>query len=640
MQPKQRRYILENIGKKPIREIAQDLKLKERQIRKFLEGQSTKGQIQKPNQQAITHPPQKAHTAVSLCLIALFGFILYANSLNGKFIWDDVYLIENNAYIHEISSANIRNIFTKNILDDANEGLIFYRPVQMLSYMLDYSLWRFNVFGYHLTNVLLHILVALCVYFLISFFYTDHLLALFTALLFAACPLHAEAVAYISGRADLLASLFALLCFLAYIASLRFERIFPLIMMPLFYAIAIFSRENSLVLIGAFLFFNYMFKKKANLKAFLPIIAVSLSYLAIRWMISGSLFPPAAAITFPQRIAGFFAALASYISLLLLPFPLHMEYGTKIFSWNSFPVVIGLILFAFLAAFFRKEIRKKSQAALSIGWFFIFLLPQANLYPVNAYMAEHWLYLPSIGFCLLGAKLFVYLWRAENLKKLAFFSLTAALIYYSFLTIRQNRYWQNPITFYEKTLAHAPRSSRLYNMLAIAYIASGRNKEAAEASKKAITSHPEYYKAYNTLATAYMNMGQNEEALRIYLKALDVNPNYPEAYFNNGILYQKIGKINEAVASYQKAIALRPNYTKAYLNLGNALSEINRIDESIAAYEKAITLNPKDGCLYNNLALIYFQAKKYGRAIEFSEKAKQLGVLNPALLKDLQPYRS
>lgn len=146
---------------------------------------------------------------LSIALIIILGFIAYGNSLNGKFIWDDFNLVRDNRHIR--NSSNITGIFTQDIGAGAAEKYNFYRPLQMFTYMIDYSLWKLNVKGYHLTNTILHILAALVIYWLIDILFRDNLLSLFTSLFFVACPIHSEAVSYISGRADSLVTLFMLL---------------------------------------------------------------------------------------------------------------------------------------------------------------------------------------------------------------------------------------------------------------------------------------------------------------------------------------------------------------------------------------------------------------------------------------------
>ena len=140
---------------------------------------------------------------------------VYCRVARGEFVFDDNHLIKNNQYIK--SGLSLANILIGKIKVDVEEKYSSYRPITMLTFAMDYSLWGLNERGYHVTNTILHILVALAIYWLISIFYRDNTLALLTGLLFVAHPIHTEAVAYVAGRGDSLAALFVLLCIIFYI---------------------------------------------------------------------------------------------------------------------------------------------------------------------------------------------------------------------------------------------------------------------------------------------------------------------------------------------------------------------------------------------------------------------------------------
>ena len=152
--------------------------------------------------------------SISIVLIVLIGLAVYSNSLKGQFLWDDEGLIQYNPHIK--NWGYLSKIFISNLRAGAGDSTNFYRPVQVFTYLIDYSLWKLNVIGYHMTNVLLHILVALSIYWLIQILFGDRILSLLTALFFVVHPIHTEAITYISGRADPLAALFILLCFIFY----------------------------------------------------------------------------------------------------------------------------------------------------------------------------------------------------------------------------------------------------------------------------------------------------------------------------------------------------------------------------------------------------------------------------------------
>ena len=176
-------------------------------------------------------------TLTSIFLIIILGFIVYSNSLDGKFVTDDFALVKDNIYIKD--RAHLPKIFSKDIKIEGEKKYYYYRPVPLVTYMIDYSLWRLDVRGYHFSNTLFHILVALAIYWLMHVFFKDNILSLLTSILFIVHPIHTEAVAYISGRADLLAVLFMLLSFIFYVKYLDSKNIKTYILMSASYLSAI-----------------------------------------------------------------------------------------------------------------------------------------------------------------------------------------------------------------------------------------------------------------------------------------------------------------------------------------------------------------------------------------------------------------
>ncbi|MBU1147116.1 MAG: tetratricopeptide repeat protein, partial [Candidatus Omnitrophica bacterium] len=439
---------------------------------------------------------------IAIFLISIFGSTVYVNSLNNEFTWDDEWLVENNVHIRNWS--NTTKIFMEDVGAGAGGKYHFYRPVQIFTYMIDYSLWKLNVRGYHFTSILLHILAALTIYWLINILFKDNLLSLCTSILFVVHPIHTEAVTYISGRSDSLATIFMLVCIIFYIKYLRRAGNKVYIFMIISYTLALLSKENSLILPALILLYTFAFKEKLKVKGFLPIVSIAFIFVLLRSTVLESLsFQTSYTTTLFQRIPGFFVAITNYIRLMFLPFNLHMEYGNKLFNLSNPKAMAGLLILVSLLIYaFRK---KKANVLIffSIFWFFIALLSVSNLYPINAYMAEHWMYLPSIGFFLILSKGLNYIYRTKNLRIFAVGLMIGLLAFYSYLTLRQNNYWKEPIAFYERILKYAPDSCKIYNNLGVAYMNLGNKKEAISSYKKAIEIDPDYSEAYNNLGVAY-----------------------------------------------------------------------------------------------------------------------------------------
>ncbi|RKY42214.1 MAG: hypothetical protein DRP85_03685 [Candidatus Makaraimicrobium thalassicum] len=619
-------------------------------------------------------PVKKGAIFASIALIIVLGFAVYGNSLGGDFLWDDGYLVEDNAYTRDWSHTG--DFFsgeqsTKTIAPQFS----FYRPFQMITYVMDYSLWGLDVRGYHLTNILLHVSVALALFWMVNILFGDVLLSFLTGLFFVTHPVHTEAVSYISGRSDPLAALFMLLCFIFYVKELNSQKKRFYFLMILAYIGALLSRETAMILVALLLLYHFVFGRKIEFKGFLSLSGITFIYILLRLTaLRGLLAVSAVPTHFSQRFPGFFAAITGYTRLLTLPVHLHMEYGAELFKLSEPETITGVLLVLFFLVYAWGKRKSSKLLFFSVFWFFLALLPVSNLYPVNAYMAEHWLYLPSIGFFLLLAGGVCWLYRSRSLKICSMVLMIYIPLFYAYSTVKQNGYWSDRITFYERTLRYAPDSVRVHNNLGNAYLKAGRKEEAiasyknalavdpgyAEAYynlgsvyvdtgrkeeaislfKKAVMIDPDYAEAYYNLGNAYVDTGREKEAIAFYEKALEVDPDYAEAYNNLGVAYAAAGRRDEAVASYRKALAINPAHAGAYTNLGIVYAAAGKNEEAIAMYTKALRIDPDFAAAYNNLAAAYYYEGQYARAIRYCDKAVKLGLkVPPKLLEMLEPYR-
>jgi len=577
---------------------------------------------------------------LKIAVIIILGFISYANSIDGKFIWDDNGLIKNNLYIR--SWSNTPKIVTQDIGAGSLSSSNFYRPVQIISYLTDYSYWGLRVRGYHLTNILLHILAAVAFYWFIGTIFHYGALAFIASLLFVTHPIHTEAVSYISGRADSLALLFILLTMVWYVKSLVSNKIKYYILAILSYALAIFSKENSIILPALILLYHYIFAKKLKLGYFLWILGVTLGYIFLRLATLSYTIPDIATpVSLIQRIPGFFVAVTEYIKLLLFPFNLHMEYGNRLFTFSDPQAIFGMLSCALLLVFSFHKHRSNKILSFSILWFFITILPFSNIYIINeSYMMEHWLYMPSLGFFLILASGACYPLKNKTAALLLRVLTAGLIIFYAYLTIKQNEYWREPVDFYKRTLQYAPRSWRFYNELGNEYINVDSDIEAITAYNKALEINPNLAGVYNNLGNVYRKKGRPTEALLMYNKAQEINLSLARQYYEKAKAYLDSGKKREAAIFYEKALALDPYNLKSYNTLASVYIMSGKYSRAITLLKQALEIAPGFALTHNNLSAAYYYERKYDLAIKHCDIAVGLGYdVTPKLLELLTPYR-
>lgn len=522
-------------------------------------------------------------------LIIILGIVIYANSLEGGFIWDDNILVRDNTFIK--SWSHLPEIFTKDLGAGSGVTYNFYRPIFTLSLLINHSISGLDVTGYHLTNILLHILVALSIYWLITILFKDRLISLLTSILFIAHPVHSEVVANITVRGDALAALFVLLTLITYIKFIDGKKIALIVTALFLYTLALLSKENALILPLLLLLYHYAFGKRMRFWPIISFVAISCAYVLLRLIVLKSLPLPSPSMVF-QRIPGFFVAVLNYIRLLTLPLGLHIEYGDKIFSPHDIRAIGGVILSAALLVYSLKLRKRNNLFFFSILWFFITLMPFSNIYPIGYYMIEHGLYLPSIGFMLIISLWLSKAFRHKRLKMYAASALAILIIIYGSLTIRHNIVWSNPMSFYKSTLNFNPFSSFCYSRLGNLYYDSGKKEKAIDCFVEAIKHGPNKPFSYYNLANIYKEMGNTKEAILLYRKAIELKPDYAMAYNNLGIMYGAMGIDKKAIPLFERAIELNPNLANPYYNLALIYKEAGREEEANSYFSKAIELNP------------------------------------------------
>jgi protein O-mannosyl-transferase len=514
---------------------------------------------------------------IVFCALTFFCLLAYSNSLHSPFIWDDDALVGKNALIRDWRLWP--KAFTADLYLGATSGSNFYRPVQTLSLMWDYYFWQNNPFGYHLSNILLHGAVSFLVFLFVYRFHFGMAVAFLSSCLFALCPLATEAVTYISGRADVLMAfglLMSLLFFQNWLMSRAGKRMFWYLSSLIFFMWGLFSKELAaafplVILAFVFYFHRQRLKEKGFfLQAILPFFALSAAYLLLRFTLFrfATIRPPELAqFPFLVRMAVFPRVLFTYFRLLLLPQDLHMSRSLGVPSTTAGIILLFVSLGALVYSCVRICIRlhKRAVFCFMLVWFFIFLIPQSGIFAINAFVAEHFIYLSSTSFFIsVSFLLRRYCGRG-------FFTLCAVLLagYYGLCTYAQNFKWQDPIAFYENILRLNPLSFQAHNNLGLQYEYRHEFKQAIEEYKKALSIRPNLLEGHSNLANIYFRMGLIPQARREYAIVEKTAPGAKAGEIQNniGCVLELEGKLDEALERYRSALRLGPGLSFTHFNI-------------------------------------------------------------------------
>jgi tetratricopeptide (TPR) repeat protein len=417
--------------------------------------------------------------------LAVVVFALYAPSLRNDFVWDDTALILRDPLIR--SWQLVPEAFQHFLFTDATPS-DFYRPVQRLTYLLDYAAYIFQPAGYHITSILWHIGATLALLLLggelLELFGVEERkrrrIAFLAALAWAIHPVQTAAVAYISGRADPLAAAFGFLGLYCAIRALRAEasrRYLLLFAAGALFLLSALSKETGLVF---FLLWCATLVLKKNWKEFRPaavlIVFVAAIYLSLRLPAEHVPVPafraPAPLLVRPIVVA---RAFAEYTGLILFPLNLHMdrdveshpegmtEPSIRQTSTRELQTILGMLLIA-AAIYWIWRSRKQDPAIFACLVFAVITyLPVSGLAPLNATIAEHWLYLPS-AFLFLAAGLAISRLRIPTVALASILFLW--LIFLGARTCIRTFDWKDQRTFLNRTIAAGGDSSRMLINLA------------------------------------------------------------------------------------------------------------------------------------------------------------------------------
>ncbi len=620
---------------------------------------------------------EASYHLVAFAIIFLVTFSIYWNSLGGDFIWDDRnIIIEHTGYLGDWK--NLFLVFTEPFFGKTP----FYRPLLIESFIIDYQLWNSHPFGFHLTNTLLHTMNAFMVYLLAFMFFRHRYLAVFAGLLFATHTLQTEAVAWISGRNDVLLTFFTLLTIVLYARWHNLKgtkRVVAFVGFLTSYGCVLLTKESGLIVILLIILVDYFFQSTlydridGRMRAYLAIVLISFLYIYIRMKIFDGIGLGHMEDAFTYRLVKVFVVQAHYFKLLLFPIcqtanpfiPYITSIKDPIFIF-SFSLILSLMIITITCWKYFREV------SFVILWIFISLLPVSGIVSLTFPALEHRLYLGSVGFAMMvPLVLFNTLCFKRNMiffkkddKAIVFLVLFCIIVLYSCKSVVRNTIWKDESYFWEETVQDSPFSVFAHNNLGVVYVRKEQYNKAIEKFKKALllNSDPNIASVsqrlcqksiiYNNMGSLYYKALRKSQRLAkinsdqvyvgadmvfmhgeqgIYQKALDsfkrairFDRLNAEAHNNLGDLYYFKKYYQPAEKEYKFAIELNPYYADAYNNLGLVYLNKKNYDAAQKEFSKALKLKPDYAEAYNNLALVYFNKGMYNKALEVFDHALKL----------------
>jgi hypothetical protein len=485
-------------------------------------------------------------------LIVLTG-VLYLNSLGGDFVWDDRSLILQNPQIQH--PRRVLETFTQPLtVFGINYG--YYRPITMLSFALDQWLWGGKPLGFHVTNLILHLAVVLCLY----FFFT-HLVkwktGLIASLLFVSFACHVENIAFISGRMDVLATLFMLLCLWLYFRQ-KTPSPFTLTACALFTLLALLSKELAIMLPTIFaavviFFIPKQHWRKHFIRGALCIGLPFVIYTMLRLLIVQDVNVPVSnVLSLGERLLMIPQTIVLYLQLLIVPYNLNARHVIlpPQYSGTSMFMMMFIILIA-VAVCIAFAVRRNKLIAFGALWFFFGILPVLNIIPLRGQViAERFLYFPSAGLALMLAGTVGILRKRQKdtrqpLQIMIWTLLAAVGINNVVFTVLRNPVWHGEERFFGRMVEQTPDSPMAHHNLGYVYYRQGNFDKAEREYRKAIELNPAFPDSRATLGDVLARTGRYEQAIHEYRMYLRLYPDAP----NRTKTLQVIDMLMEQIAA-------------------------------------------------------------------------------------------
>ncbi len=589
-------------------------------------------------------------SALPIIAIAAIGLLAYSNTLNCPFLFDDQVHITDNPHIR------LTELTLHGLADAALKSPLPERPVANISFALNYFFHRYNIVGYHLTNIAIHILSAIFLFLLLKNtlalpplrdrFHHSQYLAFAAALLWLLHPIQTQAVTYIVQRMTSMAAMFYIMSMYFYVKGrLAFQikkRSWHWFLACAFSGILSFGcKEITATLPFFILLYEWFFFQ--NLKAswlkkrflfifaaFALVLLLSLVYFSVEPARKMATEHPRWHLTPFQRQLTEFRVVVFYISLLGYPNParLNLDHdfaiSTSLFNPPQTPIyiiiVFALILSAILSA------KRDRLLSFCILFFFGNLLIESSFIGIEL-IYEHRLYLPSMFAAIAFAALLWKLLR-PNLLKAAVFTILALLLLSS--TYQRNKVWADEITIWSDCVAKSPNRPRSNYNLANAFYDKANYQQAINYYNKTLLLDPNRFDAYEGLSLAYLSEKKLQQANDYADKAIALNPKTARACYVKGLALYRQNQSDKAFLYWTKAIQSNLDSPELLNNLAWLMAtspdkKILNPPESLRLAEKANKITDyKQPDFLDTLAAAYAADNQFDLAVQTAQKAIEL----------------
>ena len=559
-----------------------------------------------------------------LVLLAALVFAVYSNSLQVPFLFDDISNIKENPHIQ------LAELSLKEIAEAALNSPLRNRPVAYISFAFNYFLHGYEVFGYHLVNILIHLANGLLLYLfvkqtlrfpcILKRYRQSKWIPFVTTFIWLVHPIHIQSVTYVVQRMNSLAVLFYMLSFILYIKARSVgppKKSWALYIGSLLAGFLAFaSKEISATLPAFIILYEWFFfqdldrswlkRNLIRLLMLLPVLVlITILYLGIHPLERILAAYEIRDFTLVQRVLTEFRVVVFYLSLLILPLPSRLNLQHDFVLSNSIVdppstliAIITVVLLLGLSIFLARRDRLISFCIL---WFLGNLVIESSVIGLEI-VYEHRNYLPSMLTLLMIVSLAL---QYNRLQVYIIGVICSVALLFALWTYQRNYTWTDDLLLWQDSVDKSPLMARPRNNLANALSRRGQHAAAIEQLELAIQLRPGNARTHFNLANEYREAKKANEAVEHYTLAIKFLPDFVFAHNNLAVLLNDMGMIPQAIEHYLQALEIDPVFVEAHNNLGAAYAKQGDYQKALQYYEKALSLNPGDVYAQKNIASVY-----------------------------------
>jgi len=551
-------------------------------------------------------------------LVCAISFLTYAGTLRFQFVYDD--LIQIVGAPQAYTWANFPKFFTLHswALTAPSLPASNWRPLLLVWFFINHSIFGLHAWGWHLTSVLCHVAASYLVYRVVLTTSGKQSLAAVTGLIFGVHPVTIETVAWVSGVTDSLMSVFLLPAFLFYLGWRERRDWLWMTGSVVLFASALLVKETAIVFPVLVAWHEWLHNRdsltsrlRSSMFAAVPYALAAVAYLIARGLVLKAVGEAQTPASWSTVVLAWPSLLWFYLRMLAWPADVSPYYDYTLNAPTSFahvlPPLLGLVAVAAAVIVWTNYLRRRPAAQALDGevnlmwtaaaWATIPILPVLYLraLPPDDFAHVRYLYLPCVGFSMLVALALSHLrfgpplFGAPASKALVSAAIIVAL---GLSTTSQQIWWANNLLLRRRGVDIAPENPRALTGLGVELGTRGQYEKAIPYFEAALKINPSFWFANYNLGFDYLSLGRYRDALPYLQKAAE--PRFPgsQQFGYLAVAQWKVGQLSAAEASMREALRRDPNGPNYHYLLGLILADEGRNAEAQEQFRAELAINP------------------------------------------------